>query len=190
MRTVDHDERRRKIAEVAMDIIAREGLEATTLNRIAREMGASIRVITHYFADKDTLLLWVYRTMAEQGQAHVTEVLLRDPSDLAGALTALCGGDEATLKRWRVYVAFWDKAARSELFAAEQRMWIERTLAMIGDIIVARSGSTPHVRSLAMELLSMVHGLSVQRILDPDSWAPEAIAAVMERRALEVRAKP
>src|SRR5262249_2677813 len=129
MRIVDHEERRREIAEVAMDLIAREGLDTTTLGRIAKEMGASIRVVTHYFADKDSLLFFVYRLMALQGQAHLAEVLARDPADLAGALTALSGGDEATLRRWRVYVAFWDKAARSPQFAAEQRLWIETALA-------------------------------------------------------------
>ena len=181
MRIVDHDERRRDIAEVAMDLIAREGLEATTLNRIAQEMGASIRVITHYFADKDSLLLGVYRILAQQGQAPISAVLARDPADLVGALTALCGGDEATLKRWRVYVAFWDKAARHAQFAAEQRLWIERTLAMIGDVIVARTGNVENMRQIAMELISLVYGMSIQRTLDPGSWTSEAITSVIER---------
>ncbi|RZK04027.1 MAG: TetR family transcriptional regulator [Novosphingobium sp.] len=186
MRIVDHEQRRQKIAEVAMDLIAHEGLEATTLNRIARQMGASIRVITHYFADKDTLLLAVYRILALQGQAPIAEVLARDPADLAGALNVLCGSDEATLKRWRVYVAFWDKAARSPRFAAEQRLWIEKTLALIGEVIVARTGSAGEIRPLAMELISLVYGMSVQRTLDPESWAPEAIAAVIDRKVREV----
>jgi AcrR family transcriptional regulator len=185
MRIVDHEERRREIAEVAMQLIAREGLEATTLNRIAAEMGASIRVITHYFADKDSLLLWVYRFMAEQGHAHVSSILARDPADLAGTLKALCGSDEATLKRWRVYVAFWDKALRSPIFAEEQRLWIERTLATIGGITVARSGDAGNAREQAMELISLVYGMSVQRMLDPTSWTPEAIASAIDRKLRE-----
>jgi AcrR family transcriptional regulator len=186
MRIVDHDERRQEIAGVAMDLVAREGLEAATLNRIAREMGASIRVITHYFADKDSLLLWVYRAMAEQGQGPIADVLSRDPADLAGALTALCGGDEATLKRWRVYVAFWDKAARSPQFAAEQRQWIERTLDTIGGIIIARTGKTANVRQTATELISVIYGISIQRTLDPESWTPAAIASVIERNVRQL----
>jgi AcrR family transcriptional regulator len=189
MRIVDHEERRREIAEVAMELIARDGLEATTLNHIAREMGASIRVITHYFADKDTLLLWVYRIMAEEGQAYLAEVLARDPTDLAGALTAMCGSDEATLKRWRVYVAFWDKAIRSPRFAAEQRFWIEQTLATVEEVVVARTGRTASVRPLAMELIALVYGMSVQRMLDPDSWTAEAISAVIRQRVREVEAR-
>ena len=172
-----------------MDLIAREGLEATTLNRIARAMGASIRVITHYFADKDALLLAVYRMMALQGQAPIAAVLARDPADLASALTVLCGGDEATLRRWRVYVAFWDKAARSPRFAAEQRLWIDKTLAMISDVIVARTGNRDKVRELATELIALVYGMSVQRTLDPASWTPEAIAAAIARKVQEVDRK-
>lgn len=188
MRIVDHEERRREIAEVAMDLIAREGLEATTLNRIAKEMGASIRVITHYFADKDTLLFWVYRLMAQQGQEALSEVLARNPADLARMLTTMCGGDEASLKRWRVYVAFWDKATRSPQFAAEQQLWIERTLELVGEVVGAMLGPLADVRPLARELLSLVHGMSVQRILDPDSWTAQTIAAVIERRVRELRA--
>ena len=186
MRIVNHEERRRRIAEAAIDLIAREGLEGTTLNRIAREMGASIRIVTHYFADKDTLLLWVYRILAEEGQLPVRAVLARDPADLAGALTALCGVDEAMLKRWRVYVAFWDKAARTSRLAVEQRLWIDRTNEMVGDIIHARNPRVIAVRSLAMELISLIYGISVQRTLDPQSWTPEAIAEVIGRNVARV----
>jgi len=186
MRIVDHEARRREITEVAMDLIARVGLEATTLNRIAQEMGASIRVITHYFADKDSLLLEVYRVLASQGQEPIVQVLSRDPADLAGALTALCGGDEATLKRWRVYVAFWDKAVRSPMFASEQRMWIERTLTTIGEVIVARNGDKANVRQLAMEMISLVYGISIQRTLDPESWTPGQIASLIARKVREM----
>jgi hypothetical protein len=126
--------------------------------------------------------------MAEEGQAYLAAVLARDRADLAGALTAMCGGDEATLKRWRVYVAFWDKAIRSPRFAAEQRFWIEQTLATVGDVIVARMGRTIDVKALAMELIALVYGMSVQRMLDPDSWTAEAIAAVIQRRVHDVEA--
>ena len=181
MRIVDHQERRREIAEVAMDLIAREGLEAATLNRIAREMGASIRVITHYFSSKDTLLLWAYRTMAEQGQQSIAAALAGDPADLAGVLKAMCGGDAAALRRWRVYVAFWDMATRHPDFAAEQRQWIDRTQQMIGDVLAARAGGDAQARIHARELIALVYGVSVQRLFDPSSWNETAIAEAIDR---------
>jgi len=169
-----------------MDIVAREGLEATTLNRIARQLGASIRVITHYFSDKDALLLELYRIMATRGRSHLLEVLERDPADLPGVLIAMCGADNSTLDRWRVYIAFWDKAARSQEFAAEQQKWIEEALSTISEVIVARTGTQANVRHIATELIALVYGISIQRILDPASWTPTAIASAIHRQTQKI----
>jgi len=186
MQVVDHDVRRQEIADVALDLIAREGLEATTLNRIAKEMGASIRVITHYYRDKDTLLLWVYRTMTEQSQRHIAEAMERDPDDLAGVLMALSCGDDETLKRWRVYVAFWDKAARSPAFAQAQRKGSDEALDLVSAIIRRLSGARRDPRQAATELIALVYGISVQRILDPASWTPDAIEKLICRRVRDL----
>jgi len=180
MRVVDHDARRREIAEVAMALIADEGLEATTLNRIAQELGASIRVITHYFADKDELLFWVYQAMAQRGQAHIQAVIERDPGDLVGVLSAMCGSDDAMLKQWRIYIAFWEKAARSPRFAAEQQQWIQRTLEIIEAVVLAKTGAAAD-EQCARELTAFVYGISAQRALDPSSWTPENTLRTIER---------
>jgi hypothetical protein len=40
-----------------------------------------------------------------------------------------------------------------------------------------------------MELIALVYGMSVQRMLDPDSWTAEAISAVIRQRVREVEAR-
>jgi AcrR family transcriptional regulator len=180
--TVDHEERRERIAEVAIELIAREGLEAATLRRIAAEMGASIRVITHYFADKDALLFSIYHAMAVQGQDRIAEAIAADPADLVAGLVAMTAIDESAFQRWRVYVSFWDRATRDPIFADEQRKWIERTLATVTAMIEAHSGKIPGVRSLSMQLVALVQGISVQRLCDPASWSPAAIEAALARQ--------
>lgn len=179
---VDHDERRQRIAEVAIDIIAREGLDAATIRRMAAEMGASIRVITHYFADKDELLLAAYRIMAGQGEARVAEICARDPADLVGALTAMTAVDDGAFGHWRVYVSFWDRAARDPVFAAEQRTWIDNALDRVAAIIAAHSGPRDDAREIAQQLIAFVQGVSVQRLCDPESWSRPAIEAAIRRQ--------
>jgi hypothetical protein len=44
---LDHDKRRRDIAWITIDLIAREGLEAATIRRIAAEAGCNTTAITH-----------------------------------------------------------------------------------------------------------------------------------------------
>jgi AcrR family transcriptional regulator len=180
--TVDHDKRRDRIAEVALEIIAREGLEAATIRRIAAEMGASIRVITHYFSDKDELLLAVYRLMALQGQQRIADAIVAEPASLVAGLLAMTAADESTFQRWRVYVSFWDRAARDPVFAAEQRMWVERTIDIVGNMIEARNGRVPEIRSLSLRLLAFVQGISVQRLCCPSSWSQEEIRRAIEQQ--------
>jgi AcrR family transcriptional regulator len=58
---VDHSARRRELADAACRVIARNGLEATTLADVAKESGWSIGSIRHYFPNKDELIaaaLW------------------------------------------------------------------------------------------------------------------------------------
>lgn len=58
---VDHDARRRELADAASTVIARNGLSATTLAEVAEEAGWSIGSIRYYFPNKDELIasaLW------------------------------------------------------------------------------------------------------------------------------------
>ena len=54
---VDQTERRTQVAAAARAVIARDGLEGASVRRVAAEAGSSTTVVTHYFADKDALLL-------------------------------------------------------------------------------------------------------------------------------------
>ena len=49
-----------KIAEVAVEVIACEGMDAATVRNIAARAGYSTTIITHYFNDKDELLLLLH----------------------------------------------------------------------------------------------------------------------------------
>jgi|SRR5579884_3803172 len=53
---VDHDERREELLEAVWRVIARDGIEGTTMRGIARETGWSTGVLAHYFADKGDII--------------------------------------------------------------------------------------------------------------------------------------
>jgi len=181
MFVLDPDERRRKIAEAALDVIAREGLDAATIRRIAAELGCSTTVITHYFADKQELLLWAYRALAQQAHDWIDEVAVRDPTDLAGCLLAMSAADEASERRWRVYVAFWDRAARDSQFAEAQRLHMDIALKRIANFVRARIGDRDDVTSISLLLNALVHGISVQALIDRRRWTLDQIRATLAR---------
>ena len=53
---VDHDQRRREIAESVLDIVAAEGVPAATLRRVAAESGFAMSTIQHYFETTQAML--------------------------------------------------------------------------------------------------------------------------------------
>ena len=179
MLAVDHDERRRRIAEVTVDVIAREGLEAATIRRIAAELGGPTKIITHYFADKQELLVWAYRSLAEQSQSYLTEVIARDPTDIVGALMAMTAVDESQTLLWRVYLAFWDRAARDPFFAELQRTQIDLALKRIAEIIRARNGEREDVESVSQRLNALVQGISLLALAEKERWSPERVRGTL-----------
>lgn len=179
MLAVDHDERRRRIAEVTVDVIAREGLEAATIRRIAAELGGPTKIITHYFADKQELLVWAYRSLAEQSERYLTEVIARDPTDIVGALMAMTAVDESQTLLWRVYIAFWDRAARDLFFAELQRTQINLALKRIAEIIRARNGEREDVESVSQRLNALVQGISLLALADRERWSTERVRGAL-----------
>ncbi len=57
MKKVDHDQRRLEVAVAAATIIADQGLEALTTRNLAKAMGCSIGVLSHYFLNKDETVI-------------------------------------------------------------------------------------------------------------------------------------
>jgi TetR/AcrR family transcriptional repressor of bet genes len=174
---LNHDERRRAIADVAVQVIARDGLEAATVRRIAAEVGYSTTVITHYFADKDELLLWAYRTLGDYARDHYDEAIARDPRDLLGYLLSMSAVSEPGRALWRVYVAIWDRALHDAVFAGEISKWVEAGAERIAGFLRTLNPDCAEPDRGARRLIGFVQGLSIQMLFDPTSWP----VAVFER---------
>ena len=63
---VDHEERRRQIAEALLRTAAKRGLHATGMREVAAEAGVSLRLVQYYFGTKEELLLAAMQHLAAQ----------------------------------------------------------------------------------------------------------------------------
>ena len=182
MSTADRDERRWKIAEIAADIIARDGLDATTVRRVAAEAGFSTTIVTHYFAEKQELLLWAFRLVAIRAYERFDSVVARHPTNIVEALLSVTATDEASARGWRVYLAFWEKALVEPVFAAEQRLWIETAMTRIAKVVQCGYGVRSDAKRIVQLLIAVAQGISIQALFDQDSWSQEEIRRVLEQQ--------
>ncbi len=72
---VDHEERRRQIADALLRTAAERGLHATGMREVAAEAGVSLRLVQYYFGTKEELLLaamqYLAAGFAERGLARI-----------------------------------------------------------------------------------------------------------------------
>ena len=67
---VDHEERRRQIADALLRTAARRGLHATGMREVAAEAGVSLRLVQYYFGTKEELMLLAMQQLAAQFAAR------------------------------------------------------------------------------------------------------------------------
>jgi len=63
---VDHEQRRRQIADALLRTAATRGLHATGMREVAAEAGVSLRLVQYYFGTKEELLLAAMQQLAAQ----------------------------------------------------------------------------------------------------------------------------
>ncbi len=63
---MDHEERRRELAEAAWRVILREGIEGVSVRNVAAEAGWSVGALRYYFGTKEELLAGAARLVVER----------------------------------------------------------------------------------------------------------------------------
>jgi AcrR family transcriptional regulator len=75
---VDHEERRRQIADALLRTAATRGLHATGMREVAAEAGVSLRLVQYYFGTKEELMLAGMQHLAaqfsERGMARIKQL--------------------------------------------------------------------------------------------------------------------
>ncbi|HEX4225447.1 MAG TPA: TetR/AcrR family transcriptional regulator [Pseudonocardiaceae bacterium] len=82
-RKVNHEARRKEIADALWRVTRRDGWEAVSMRHVATEAGVSVGMVQHHFASKDEMLKFALETIGIQyGQRIVARITaLPEPRD-------------------------------------------------------------------------------------------------------------
>jgi AcrR family transcriptional regulator len=183
---VDHDERRRELAQAAWNVIADSGIDGATTREIAREAGYSTGVLSHYFERKDDILLEALH------MSHAT--IKRRMDDLLGpkvgleALRAFCYDTVPTSREQAretiLEMSFWSRALVNDELRAVQRREAAYWHRLLIKLIVSAqelgelSPGDPEV--IADLLGGLIDGLSVHALLYPDRFDEERLTRLID----------
>lgn len=177
------------IADATCAVLAREGLEAATMRRIATELGSTTGMITHHFPSKvDVMLHAMDRVTAtvfeEVGKAFGTPP--RSVDDLLEWSLRTLPINERLRNHWRVLLCFRTAAMGNDRIA-EAFFSFRRSMAASVSIAVAagigRPVGDPIVERTAVLLQSLFVGLGLNAAVDDafvdiDEIRPLYIASV------------
>ena len=195
-KVVDHEERRADLAAALWRLASRDGLEAITVRRVAEEAGWSTGALVHYFADKEELLLFAFRTAADRVGRRLAELDEHETEPLARARAQLLQGlplDRDRQDEVRVWFSFLGLALTRPALARAQRVAYRAWRDRIRDRLLEaqKAGQIrPDVdcATEAAALVGLVDGLAVQATFEPRVLSASRQVELVDARLNELRA--
>ncbi len=189
---VDHEERRRQIADALVRTAATRGLHATGMREVAAEAGVSVRLVQYYFGTKEELLLAAMHQLAAQFSDRVLARIQRmketgspaRPRDIiAAVLTEALPADDERRTFTLVYTAYLALSLTDPALAIRP---LARNSSVVSDVIAAQLRAAQAAGDMpdhldpdleAISLLTMSAGLGTS-VLAGQSSVKQAQAVI------------
>jgi AcrR family transcriptional regulator len=191
-RRVDHEERRRQIADALVRTAAARGLHATGMREVAAEAGVSLRLVQYYFGTKEELLLAAMQQLAVQFSDRVLARIQRmketagpaSPRDvIAAILTEALPADDERRTFTLVYTAYLALSLTDPALAISP---LARNSSIVSDVVAAQLRAAQAAGDMpgrldpdleAISLLTMSAGLGTS-VIAGQSSAGQAQAVI------------
>src|SRR3954470_23718277 len=158
-KVVDIEQRRAQLTDAAARLIARSGLESATMREVAAEAGWTTGALTHYFADKRSLLLATFQASLTHRRSlrppHTASAAARVRSSLEGALPL----DEGRRRHWLLTLTFCTQANADPVLARVQQDAYREFRGHVAELLVsAEFAKNGDAHPLAEQLIAAADG--------------------------------
>lgn len=181
-------DRRIEVSEAVWKVIVREGLDRTSIRAIARELDCTTGVVTHYFRDKQELILFALDRVTEKLQQAMQKVA-EQPLSVDRLVEMLCAFLPLDNKRQeilKVWVAFLGYAVGRESLmlehqasAGELREVIMQELKALQSAKKIRQDIDAGVE--ANSLLALVNGIALDSLIQKNCLNSQQQKMVIQR---------
>lgn len=185
-RIINHEKKRKLIAEAAWSIIKKEGIEKASIRRVAIEAGMSAGALRHYFSTKDEMLLFIMDYYLEEGKKRSQSKSWSDNplQAVAEVLLELIPMDEEKKIETSVW---WILALQSLTSDTLKEKKDEMTNGMYElassmiEILVLQGilSDSTNVKLEKSRLAALIDGLSIHALLRPDVYSPDKVKEVI-----------
>ena len=185
---IDHDARRKDIARAAISVIGDLGIDNTRLVDVARAANATTGTITHYFEDKDAVLL--------AALDHVAQNILfmlrhpEKPDDIVALAELILPIDEVIRRSRTVWMSFFGRAVGDAALARINKAYYDEFRDGLAAIIRRQQAEgkldvriDPGITADA--IISVIDGFCIRATLEREEWP-----AARQKTQLEAMLRP
>jgi DNA-binding transcriptional regulator YbjK len=168
-------DRRDRIIDACLDVVARSGVAGTSHRKVAAEAGVPLGAMTYYFHGMDDLLREAFTRFAtsvsdgfERRMAAASDVEAARDAVVAIILQDVFGDDRGLVLSHELYTL----AARDPAFRTITAGWMERSRAALGR----------HFDPMTARMLdAVIEGLTIHRALDAQERDPHEVELAVRR---------
>lgn len=181
-------DRRSQVASAAMKLIAQKGLQGTSLRAIAHELDCTTGVLTHYFRNKDELLLFMLEVVMERlGEKMVAAAQsIKGIDRLKVMMLAVLPTTDELSQIWRVWLAFVGYMPGHEgLMLSHQTLYHQFKAFMKGELTaLSESGEIAPDLDLDFEAaawIAVMDGIGVNMLAAPQPYSDQELERLVNR---------
>ncbi|GIO22866.1 TetR/AcrR family transcriptional regulator [Oceanobacillus sp. J11TS1] len=183
---VNHEQKRKSIAEAAWNIMKKEGFEKASIRRVAVEAGMSAGALRHYFSTQDEMLLFIMNYYLEEGKKRSqNKKWSENPLQaVEEVLLELVPMDEEKKVETSVWWIFALRSLTSDTLKEKKDEMTNGTYELANSIIqiLILQGILSEPINIELEtsrLSALIDGLSIHALLRPDVYPPEKVKEVI-----------
>lgn len=183
---VNHNKKRKLIAEAAWNIIENEGIEKVSIRRVAAEAGMSPGALRHYFSTKDEMLLFIIEYFIEEGKKRSDQKnWSKNPLQaVEEVLLELVPIDEQKKIEASVWWIFALRSLTSDVLKEKKDEMTNGTYDLANSMIkiLTLKGILSDSVNTDLEssrLSALIEGLSFHALIRPDIYTPEKVKEVI-----------
>ncbi|MEK6452703.1 TetR/AcrR family transcriptional regulator [Caldifermentibacillus hisashii] len=187
---VDHDNRKKAIAEATWQVILEQGMKGATVRNIARKAGLSLGALRHYFSTQEELLIYAMDLVKERVTERVEKIALKNlpPKEMVlQMLLEIVPTNETTraeMEVWLEFVLYFRNKGNRE---SQNDGILEGIQKLLDSLDRARFLKNEIDKDLETErLCALIDGLAIHAILNPERLTKERIISILAHHIDEI----
>lgn len=185
------DSKRVSALSATLRVIARDGLEKTTIRSIAKEAGCSAGSLAHYFSDKEDILRQTLELADARISKRISDIISETEPNFAlrEVLAQVLPIDNDRTVELTLDVNFWGRALiHPELRGLEHQdhdRWRNIVLELVTSITSSRKSEISAI-NLTDVLIAFLDGLGLQALIYPELFPPDRQLQLLDLQLIQL----